>query len=82
MRFVYNFATAFWTLVVPLVAIIIAAIILNAIGSNNTAWFVSYIGTVMVMLGNLLYIAIWHSRTRWPGTTWRQRLTKVVWYER
>jgi Na+/alanine symporter len=78
VRFVYNCRTV----VVPLLVIIVVAVVLFVIGQRDIAWAVSCLGTCLVLLGNLLYIAIWDSRSRWPGTTWTQRLTKVMWHER
>jgi len=77
-----HFVKAYWTVVVPLLLIIVVAIVLLAMGDKNASWMVSNLGTAVVMLLNILYIAFWHSRSRWPGLSWSQRLTKVVWFER
>ncbi len=77
-----NFVKACWTVVAPLVVIIIAAACLFAVGHGDAAWAVSNLGTILVLIGNLVYIVIWNSRKRWPGTTAWERLVKVMTFER
>jgi hypothetical protein len=77
-----DFVRTCWTVVVPLLLIIVIAIVLFAIGYRNAAWMVSTFGTVLVMFLNVLYVTLWHSRSRWLGLTWSQRLTKIASFER
>jgi len=77
-----DFVRKCWTVVVPLLLIIVAVIVLFAIDYRNAAWVVSALGTTLVMFLNVLYLALWDSRSRWPRLTWSQRLTKIASYER
>jgi hypothetical protein len=63
-------------------AVIALATLLVLLGASTAAWLVGYVGTALVVFGTLVWIVIWDSRKRWPGTTWSTRLTKVLWFER
>jgi hypothetical protein len=62
--------------------ILVAAIILLVLGFKNAAWMVGSPGMALLLLFWLLYVSIFHSRKRWPGTTWTTRLAKVMSFER
>lgn len=82
MRFWYGFFRDCWTLVVPLLLIIDVSIVLFLTGYSETAVALNSIGTAVVILGNIVYIIAFHSRKRWPGTTWSERLKRLFTFSR
>ena len=82
MKFLTAFSRDCITLVTPLLALIVLVTILHLSGKSQLASFVSSFGTALVVLANVIYIVAIHSRSRWPGTTWFQRWTKLVTFQR
>ena len=68
--------------VLPLIAIIIATMVLHLMGKQGAAWAVSTFGTMFVIIGVLFYVVFWDSKKRWPGLTPFQRWTKMVNFQR
>ena len=66
----------------PLLLIIAAALGLEFAGLGYVAGDLSLGGTALVVLIMLLYTSIWHSRSRWPGTAWIQRLDNMLRFKR
>lgn len=77
-RFVPRFFIDCWTLVVPTLIVLVVTLWLFASGRYRLARAVADLGAFIVVLANVVYIVAWHSRKRWPGTTWRVRLAKLV----
>lgn len=74
----------FWrcrTFVAPLLLVIVIALVLDVLGYKH-ARTVSNIGTLIVMVANIIYVVAYHSRARWPGATWRQRFYNLFTFKR
>ena len=69
-------------MVVPLVFILLATVILFSMEHKDVAWMVSYLGTPLVMVANLVYIVFFHSRNRWKGANWVTRYVNVITFRR
>lgn len=54
-----------WTVWVPLLIVIVATIMVFMTGHKDIAWIVSYGGTVLVLLANLIYILLYDPMRRW-----------------
>ena len=70
------------TFVFPLLFIIVLVSVLFFNGNRDVAWTVACLGTSIVMLGNIIFIAAYNSRNRWPNTTWLMRLGRLFFFER
>ena len=71
-----------WTFLVPYAVVVTVMVVLQVLGYDRLAMLVSNAGLLLVMLGNLFYIAVWHSRTRWPKTSAWGRLVNVLTFRR
>ncbi len=69
-------------LVVSLLAVEAAVVVLFLAGLPTAAFLVGVPGTGLLMLGFLLYIAIWDSRSRWPGVSFPERLSRIMFFRR
>ena len=81
LKFFGHFLYDCRTVVIPLLSIIVATVILFCMGYGNAAWFVSSIGTFLVMLANVVYVTAFHSRKRWPDTTWWTRTVRFFTFQ-
>jgi hypothetical protein len=68
--------------IVGLMAIACAAGALSIAGFDRAALALSYPGTLMFLLGILAWIVVGDSRKRWPGSTWHERLLRVLTFTR
>ena len=82
MEFLVDYVVRCKTLVFPLIAVIILAIVLLATGRPSAAWWVGNFGTALVMLGNGIYIVAFHSRSRWPDKNAGGRLVNLFTFQR
>lgn len=73
---------AFIVLVGGELAIIGIVLALFALGYTTAASLVSNVGTLVWLLGFIVFIAVWHSRTRWPDVGWFTRLSRVLTFYR
>lgn len=71
-----------WSVVVPLFITIILSAYLQLSGYDKAAIMVSVGGTALSLYCGFAYVVFIDSKKRWPGLTWIQRLTKVVFFER
>jgi hypothetical protein len=69
---------AFVAFLVSFVVIIVAASALQLTGHPKAAWDVSYPGSFLMMMACLGYVVFAHSRQRWPGLNWFQRLGYLI----
>ncbi len=69
-------------LVVSLLVVAALATALAVAGYYDVAWLVGEAGTATLMLGFLAWVVLWDSRKRWPGETVRQRLVRIVFFNR
>ena len=65
-----------------LIAIIPLSLGTWALAGYTAAQTVSILGTAIVVLGTLVYVAVWDGRSRWPGSTTGQRLHNVLTFTR
>jgi heme O synthase-like polyprenyltransferase len=65
-----------------IVVIIPIAFVVGLTTKPAYAALVGVMGTFFVMMGWLFYAAIVDSRKRWPGTTWVDRLSRIVTFQR
>ena len=65
----------------PLIGIILATSGLFWTGHKDAAFIISNLGTVLVFAGNLLYIVLVRSPSRWPRLHWTTRLHKVLTFQ-
>lgn len=56
MKFWTDFYRACKTVIVPMVLLFVATIIVFFTVSHDAAWLLSYIGTPLILLGNVIYI--------------------------
>jgi phosphotransferase system glucose/maltose/N-acetylglucosamine-specific IIC component len=77
-----KFVDKCWWLVFPTLLVLVVAMLIFLLGYNNVGWFIAWVGTVAVQLGNLTYIVFFHSRKQRPHFSWFQRLVRVLWFER
>lgn len=82
MGFFKRFFRHCWTLVIPLLLVIVGSIVLVLMGHRDAAMVFSNLGTVLVILGNLIYIAFFDSRKRWKGSSLSERLIKLFTFQR
>ena len=78
-RFLYQ-------LVGPLVLVLIVASVVfwsdpRSHTRGNVAWLISYGGTFLVLIGNVLW-AVFDSRRRWPGVPAFTRFARIVTFYR
>ena len=67
-------------LFVPFICIIVSVLVLGFLGYYDLARFISTVGTGVVLLGNIAYIAyivLIVSRERRSDYSWFQRLTRL-----
>ena len=69
-------------LVIPLLTVIVPTVALFLLGDKNAAWFDSFGGTILVFFFATVYIVFFDSKSRWPGLTAGERLTKVFTFQR
>ncbi len=77
-----NFFRQCWTIAFPLLGVTFASTLLFCLGHRIAATLVADLGTLFVMLGNVVYIVGWHSRTRWRGAPAAERLRRLLTYRR
>jgi hypothetical protein len=82
MRFLVNWVTKCWMLVVPLLTIILVATALHLLGYKEVASSVSNYGTALTVLVVLIYVVAIDSRKRWPNTNWFQRAVNIITFTR
>jgi len=70
------------TLAFPLVVLVATSMILFAKGHELAASLVSSLGTMVVMLANVVYIIGWHSRKRWPRASAGERTKRLFSFDR
>ena len=76
-----NFFRTCWTIAIPMLALILISTVLF-FGHRQAATLVSNLGTMAVLLANLVYIVFWHSKKRWPNTSAPERLKRVLLFRR
>lgn len=71
----------FLAMVSTFVALIVATIIVFAVGYHGVAGDIGAFGTPLLMLAWMLY-AIHDAASRWPGTSFFQRYTNIITFKR
>jgi hypothetical protein len=76
---VIRFFRSAWTVVLPLLAIILIAPLLLLSGQIEERRLLLAVNLTvpLILLGNVMYIVFFHSRSRWPNTTWGQRFVRL-----
>ncbi len=82
MEFLKRFIWDCRTFVLPLVFVVALTVMLFLQGYRDAAYMVSNLGTVLVVLGNVVYIVFSHSRKRWEGVPWKGRLLRLFTFRR
>jgi len=82
MSFFARFVRDCWTVVIPLLLVMVASLVLFGRGQGDTAGIVANLGTFLVMLGNVVYVVFVHSRRRWPGANWRERFVRLFTFQK
>lgn len=82
MEFLKRFVWDCRTLAIPLVFVAALAVMLALLGYPVAAYAVNYLGTVLVVLGNVAYIVFYDSRKRWKGVSSRDRLVRLLTFRR
>lgn len=70
------------TILVPLFAVILAVLILAALGAWDAAAIVGWLGTVLALLGNVIYVTVWDPRGRYPESSPSRRLSRLFRFDR
>jgi hypothetical protein len=70
------------TLIGGIVACMVGAVTLLALGHPDAAWWVGNCGVFIWLLIVLTYIVFWDSKKRWPGTTAFERYANVMTFRR
>lgn len=71
-----------WFLMVPIAAILVATVAFFFAGYEDAASLVGNLGTLFVMMANVVYIVFFHSRKRWPNTTSEERFKRLFTFTR
>jgi uncharacterized membrane protein len=69
-----------WTVTVPMLLIMYGGptLFLLRVVDIHGLWFIMVIGTLVVMLANLVHIVIVDSRKQWPELSWQARSARVA----
>lgn len=65
-----------------LAGVIPVTLITWAVAGFGPALIMSQGGTALILIGTLAYVAIWHSRSRWPEQGAWKRLLNVLTFTR
>ena len=77
-----DFVTKAWTLVLPLVFILVACTVLFILGYTTAQISIfSYLGSFLVVAGNAIYIVFWHSKSRWKDATPAERAKNLFMFK-
>ena len=83
MRFLVRFATGCWTLVLPILVLMVILLILLLVGVNHGKLvLLSNAGTALIILGNVGYIVLFDPHRRWPGTSLSDRIGRLMRFDR
>jgi hypothetical protein len=81
-KFLGDFVYDCRTLVIPYMVLIPIVVVFFCTGHSNVAWFFGNVGSLFIMLANVVYVVAFHSRKRWAGVSWRVRLNRLLTFQR
>ncbi len=82
MDFLAKFVWDCKTVVVPLLAVLLATLVVFFCGYHAAAENLSLFGTTAVVIGNLAWVTFFHSRRWWPNESWPKRLGRLLTFDR
>jgi hypothetical protein len=68
--------------ILSLLAVWAIAMVVCFTVSKTAGALIGVLGASVVVIGMMFYVAIFDSRKRWPGTTWLQRLDRMLRFQR